>query len=142
MRPCCTDHNGNEKKKYDTRDEAERVAQLRRDDGIGVDIYECEDRNGWHLTSQNVPPPIRPSNVMTGEDRALYSSPKKGRLGDFLDEVAASELKQKVASNTLLLYERKIENIKQDLERKEQLMRDRRQQIAILRKALQSAVND
>lgn len=142
MKPCCTDHKGKEKKKYKTKDEAERVAQLRRDDGIGIKVYECEDKDGWHLTSRNAPPPIRPKNVMTQEERALYTGRRVSRLGDLLEEEVASDLKQKVRKNTLNLYKRKIENLKQDLETREQIIRRHRQQLAILRKELQSAEED
>jgi len=139
MKPCCTDHKGKLKKKYLSIEEAEKVAQLRRDDGIGINVYPCEERNGWHLTSQNAPLPQRPKNVMTQEDRRLYSRRNKNRLGDLIDGEVVRQLKDEVRKNTLLSLEKKIGRLEQDIEEKVKAYKIRRKELTILRNDLETA---
>ncbi len=48
----CTDHSGRPKAAYDSRDDAERRAELVRDDGgPRVRAYSC-GCGSWHLTSR------------------------------------------------------------------------------------------
>jgi hypothetical protein len=51
MKDCCKDHKGDLKNKYATFEEAEAVALARRREGGDVRIYECFERDGFHLTS-------------------------------------------------------------------------------------------
>jgi hypothetical protein len=139
MKPCCSDHNGNPKKKYKNREEAEKAAQSRRDEGVGINLYPCEEKDGWHLTSQNAPPPIRPKNVMTPEERGLYTRRSKNRLGDLLDEEVAKQLKDEVGRNTLHSQRGKLETLQQDIDDRVESIRSHRKELAILRNNLKTA---
>ena len=142
MRACCIDQYGNEKRKYKTKEEAEEIAQYRRDDGIGVKVYECMDRDGWHLTSHNAPTPIRPKNVMTREDRLLLRKQKTARLGDAIGEEVVTNLKNEIKKNSLIQLEEKIQQLKQDVEEKSVIICNYRKQFARLRQAIQAREQD
>lgn len=47
----CLDSNGRPKAAYETKDDAERRAQiLLKEQGIRLKIYQCPNCNFWHLT--------------------------------------------------------------------------------------------
>ena len=48
----CTGKDGKPKDAYQSRDDAERRADiLRKEQGATLKVYACEHGNGWHLTS-------------------------------------------------------------------------------------------
>ena len=51
--PCgCKDKNGLSKKLYETREEAQQMANLRNQDSSFIlHVYPCPSGMGWHLTS-------------------------------------------------------------------------------------------
>ena len=50
----CTDSNGRKKELYETRDDAQKVADARMKKGSGpLFVYPCESRRGFHLTHKN-----------------------------------------------------------------------------------------
>ncbi|MGD2117203.1 MAG: hypothetical protein PVG66_02490 [Chromatiales bacterium] len=114
MRQCCSDHNGNIKKKYKTKEEAEKVAELRKDDGVAITVYPCEGGNGWHLTSRNAPPPERPKNVMTKEETKLYTKQHRNRLGNLFDEALVAQIKNEAKDNTLSILKKKLESLQSE----------------------------
>lgn len=50
-RCACVDSNGHEKDAYPTREEAQKMADIRSKDGVHLTVYECPEGNGYHLTS-------------------------------------------------------------------------------------------
>lgn len=142
MNPCCTDQSGNPKKKYQSKEDAEKVAKRRRDEGVAIKIYQCEQGNGWHLTSKNAAEPIRPKNVMTREERGLYTRPGKNLLGDAVGEEIFSQIKKDLLESTLRSMETKIDQTQQEIDEKAELIRSRRRQIAELKKELLTAEED
>ena len=114
MRECCTDHEGKPKRKYKTRADAEKMAQLRREDGVLVHVYRCEEGDGWHLTSRNNQP-ILPATVS-----ATYLGRKqkaKTHLGDLIDK----DLADKMKNAALVNLEIKIEDIQEKIEQQTEL---------------------
>lgn len=142
MNSCCTDQNGNPKKKYQSKEEAEKVAERRRDEGVAIKIYQCEQGDGWHLTSKNAALPIRPRNVMTQEERGLYTRPGKNLLGNAVGEEIFSQIKKDLLESTLRSMETKIDRTRQEIDEKAELIRSRRQLIAELKKELLTAEED
>lgn len=66
MRECCTDHKGKPKKKYPIKEDALDIAMhLEIEKSIYVKVYQCDARDGWHLTSHNVP---RQSNLISASN--------------------------------------------------------------------------
>ena len=122
MRQCCTDHKGNSKQKYQTKEEAEKAAARRNDEGIAIIVYPCEEGEGWHLTSQNAPPPERPKNVMTQEERKLYTKQNRRRnrnqMGALFDGVLVAQMKDEARKNTIPILEKKIEPLQQEFNEK------------------------
>ncbi len=110
MRQCCTDHNGNPKQNYQTKEEAEKAAERRNDDGVAITVYPCEEGDGWHLTSRNAPPPERPKNVMTEEERKLYTKQNRNRMGNLFDEDLVAQIKGEARINTLSILKKNIEH--------------------------------
>lgn len=51
--PCqCTASNGNPKRRYDTRSEAESTARhVESERGVRLRVYRCPEGRGYHLTS-------------------------------------------------------------------------------------------
>ena len=47
----CTDHNGNRKDTYVTREDAEKMVNIRGKDGVQLFVYQCPSGCGFHLTS-------------------------------------------------------------------------------------------
>ncbi|MCF0124401.1 MAG: hypothetical protein HUJ68_01355 [Clostridia bacterium] len=47
----CKDHNGNPKSLYATQYDAVKMAELRGKTGVKLYVYQCPNRNGYHLTS-------------------------------------------------------------------------------------------
>lgn len=47
----CFDSRGYSKESYPTKDEAQKVANIRAKSGVYLRVYECPYGNGWHLTS-------------------------------------------------------------------------------------------
>ncbi|MGD8349471.1 MAG: hypothetical protein PVI79_09560 [Gammaproteobacteria bacterium] len=142
MNSCCTDQNGNPKNKYQSKEEAEKVAERRRDEGVAIKTYQCEKGDGWHLTSKNAPLPTRPEKVMTQEERGLYTRPEKCLPGDSVGEEIFRQIKKDVLESTLRSWERKIDQIQQEIDEKVELIRCRRKQIAELKKELLTAEED
>ncbi|MCG7887118.1 MAG: septation ring formation regulator EzrA [Candidatus Thiodiazotropha endolucinida] len=130
MRDCCKDHDGKPKQKYPTESEANNAAEALRDEGESIRVYRCEDGDGWHLTSQNAPPPERPKNVMTREDKKLYSQDsysrnrtrrKENSLGSLLNDEALSQMKAEAEKNTLDILKKKLEPLQEDFNVKHRL---------------------
>ncbi len=109
MRQCCTGYDGNLKQKYKTQEEAEDAAERRKDEGVKVAPYPCEEGDGWHLTSQNAPPLERPIKVMTKEERPLYTKRIKNRMGSLFNEELVAQMKTEARNNTLPILKKKIE---------------------------------
>lgn len=90
-RQCCTDHKGQPKKKYATREDASdaaRLMEIERD--IITDIYECEARDGWHLTSHHVrqEPRILRKDIHERRKRKLVKTTLGRALGqEFFDQL-------------------------------------------------------
>jgi len=139
MRQCCTDHKGVPKRKYRTKEEAEKVAEQRNDEGIAVKVYACEEGDGWHLTSQNAPPPERPKNVMTPNERARYTKKDRNFLGDALDEELLNRLKDEAQKKTLANLEKKIEQAQQALDQKKNDYQSHRNDLIEMRNRLRLA---
>jgi hypothetical protein len=50
----CQDSNGNYKKLYISKSDAERMVDIRNyRSSINLSIYKCPYSNGWHLTKNN-----------------------------------------------------------------------------------------
>ncbi len=130
--PCCLDRNGKPKKKYKHQEEAEKISQRRRDEGVGINVYLCQHRDGWHLTSQNAVTPVRPANVMSHEDRRLYSGPGKNRLGEIIGDEMLIQLRTETGRSMLESLERKVGAIQQAIDAKLEVLRVRKSEIAIL----------
>ncbi|MFC1333175.1 MAG: hypothetical protein G8D91_00485 [gamma proteobacterium symbiont of Clathrolucina costata] len=130
MRDCCKDHDGKPKRKYSTESEAEKAAEAIRDEGESIRVYQCDDGDGWHLTSHNAPSPERPKNVMTREDKKLYSQDsysrnrtrrKENSLGSLLNDEALSQMKAEAEKNTLEILRKQLEPLQEDFDTKYRL---------------------
>ncbi len=111
MRECCTDHKGQPKRKYETQSEAEKVAKLRRGEGVNIKVYPCEEGNGWHLTSHNVE--IQTAmNIMEQREISRYKQKSKNLLGSSIDSELINQMKQNVLSS----IEKKIEHEQEKLD--------------------------
>ena len=84
----------------------------------------------------------RPKNVMTPGDRLLLRKQRTVRLGDAISEEDVSHLKNEIRKGTLLLIEEKIEQLKQDIEEKSDIIRNHRKQIFLLTQALRTEEQD
>jgi len=109
MRQCCTGYDGKQKQKYKTQEEAENAAERRNDEGVKVSPYPCEDGDGWHLTSKEAPPLVRPIKVMTKDERKLYKKHIRNRMGSLLNEELVAQLKTEARSNTLPILKKRID---------------------------------
>lgn len=47
----CRSHDGNLKDSYKTYDDAQKMANIRANAGVKLNVYECPEGNGYHLTS-------------------------------------------------------------------------------------------
>ncbi len=139
MRQCCTDHKGIPKRKYRTKEEAEKVAEQRNVEGVAVKVYACEEGDGWHLTSINAPPPERPKNAMTPNERARYTRKQRNLLGKMLDEELLNELQDKSQKNTLNNLEKQIEVAQQTLEEKKNEYQNSKKDFIEMRNQLKQA---
>ena len=142
MQDCCTDRAGNPKKKYSSKEEAEKIAQLRRAEGLGINVYQCEERDGWHLTSLNATPQTRPENVMTSEDRGLYTKRIRNRLENVLGEVKSRKIKDEIRRNTLQALQAKVDQLERDSEEKVGAIQNCRKELVILRGNLKAAEHE
>ncbi len=112
MRECCTDHKGHPKRKYKTKAEAEKVAQLRCEEGVNVSVYPCEEGNGWHLTSRNTQHTQAYESIMVQKELLRYKQKSKNPLRNVIDEELSSQIK-KMALTTL---EKKIEETQEKID--------------------------
>lgn len=142
MKECCTDSAGNPKKKYSSKKEAERIAQLRRDEGMGIDVYPCNKGDGWHLAPQNTPTPARPQNVMTSEDRRLCTEKIRKRLENVLGEAKLKEIKDEIRRNTLQALEAKVDQLEHDVGESVAAATVCRKEFAVLQGNLKSVEQD
>jgi flagellar capping protein FliD len=133
MKQCCTDKNGNPKRKYQTKEEAEKSAEQISDNGIAIKVYQCEDGNGWHLTSLNAPSPERPKNVMTEAERKQYSKSNDNSLGSLFDKEFVRQLKKDSHNNTLDALDKKIKEAQEELEKKENVYQEYRKKFIEIR---------
>jgi len=142
MRQCCTDRAGNPKKKYQSKEEAEKSAQRRNNEGVKVIVYRCEEGDGWHLTSQNASPPERLNNVMIQVERVRYTKKNKNLLGNILDEELVNQLKNESQKNTLSILGEKIELAQQELDQKTIAYKSHKKDFFEVRKILNFAKQD
>jgi len=103
MRECCTDHTGKPKKKYPIKEDALEVARnLELEKGIYVKVYQCDERDGWHLTSHDVPQQPGPTNVLNTKVSPRQPKKQKGRtLGKILGKELVEKLKYEVQKRNL-----------------------------------------
>lgn len=139
MRQCCTDHKGKKKRKYQTKEEAEKAAELRNDEGIAVKVYPCEEGDGWHLTSQNAPPPDRPKNIMTQAEKNIYTKRTRNLLGNLIGEDIMAQIKDGAEKNTLVIHQEKIEQFQQEYDERYRDYKECKKDAAIVRQRLKLA---
>lgn len=139
MKDCCTDSEGTPKKKYSSKEEAEKIAQFRRDEGLVIKVYQCEMRNGWHLTSLNATPPARSKNVLTSEDSRLYTEKIRKRLKNVLGEAKSNEIRDKFRRIALEELQAKVDQLERDSEEQLGAVQNCRKEMAILRGDLKAA---
>ena len=112
MRECCTDHEGKPKRKYKTRADAEMVAKLRREDGVIVNIYRCEEGDGWHLTSRNTQPIPDVTRDMVNAPYLRQNQKDRSHIRDLVDDELVDNMKQIALVN----LEKKIEDAQGKIE--------------------------
>lgn len=142
MSQCCTDHVGNPKQKYKSREEAELAAERRKEEGVELMVYPCDKGDGWHLTSRNAPPVLRPKNVMTQQERGLYSKPTKNLIGNVISENLEIQLKDRGRRKTLFLLKKNVEEAQLKLDKKKGVYQNYKKNLFEMKKNLSLAEQD
>ena len=142
MKQCCTDRNGDPKKKYRSREEAEKAARRERNETVGQTVYPCDEGDGRHLASPNASSPTSRQSVITRDARVALNGHTGNPLADSTKREVVKRLADYARPGALQLLEEKIAGFQRDTEEKTEAVRRLRRQIAALKNELESAERD